>query len=383
MLSRRNVILGAGTATVALIGIAGWWRVSRVPETAKLPWQLKASTPVEDVRLDALRYAILAPNPHNRQPWLLRLVGEDSVALYCDLDRRLPATDPYDRQILIGFGTFSELAVIAATTRGQRVEIKLFPEGLPNDRLDARPVATLRFIADPAVVADPLAAMIAARRSTKEPFDETRTVPHALLQKLIASPSPGMATGFARDAAQITPIRETIKRAFEIETRVPRTYQESIDLIRIGAPEIDANPDGIDLGGPMLEALALAGQFDRAQLADPNSSAFQMGLDQQLGIYGSLPAAVWLTTDENSRAYQFAAGRRYARMNLLATALGLKMHPTSQSLQEYPEMAEQFRRIHELLGATGNQRVQMLARIGYGPVTDPAPRWPLESHFRI
>ena len=383
MASRRNVILGAGVATVALVSVAGWWRVSRVTETATLPWQLKASTPVKDVRLDALRHAILAPNPHNRQPWLLRLVGDDSVELYCDLDRRLPATDPYDRQILIGFGTFSELAAIAASTRGQRVEITPFPEGLPNDRLDARPVAHLRFIGDPAVVADPLATVIAARRSTKEPFDETRAVPPALLQKLMAPPSPGMVTSFARDAAQIKPIRETIKKAYEIETRVPRTYQESIDLMRIGAPEIDANPDGIDLGGPIFEALALAGQFDREQLADPKSNAFQMGLDQQLGTYGSLPAAVWLTTDGNSRADQFAAGRRYVRMNLLATALGLKMHPTSQSLQEYPEMAEQYRRIHELLGATGNQRVQMLVRIGYGPVTDPAPRWPLESHLRI
>lgn len=382
MASRRNVILGAGAATVALVGVAGWWRVSRVPETATLPWQLKAATPVKDVRLDALRHAILAPNPHNRQPWLLRLVGDDSVALYCDLDRRLPATDPYDRQILIGFGTFAELAAIAASTRGQRIAINLFPEGLPNDRLDARPVAHLRFIADPAVVADPLATVIAARRSTKEPFDEARAVPQALLQKLVAPPSPGIVTGFASDAAQIAPIRETIKKAYEIETRVPRTYRESVDLMRIGAPEIAANPDGIDLGGPMVEALALAGQFDREQLADPKSTAFQIGLDQQLGTYGSLPAAIWLTTDGNSRADQFAAGRRYVRMNLLATALGLKMHPTSQSLQEYPEMAAQYRRIHELLGAAGNQRVQMLARIGYGPVTDPAPRWPLESHLR-
>ena len=68
-------------------------------------------------------------------------------------------------------------------------------------------------------------------------------------------------------------------------------------------------------------------------------------------------------------------------MYLLATALGLKMHPTSQSLQEYPEMTEQYRHIHELLGATSNQRVQMLACIGYRLATDPAPRWPLESHF--
>jgi hypothetical protein len=358
----------------------------RQPATATLPWHLKEAGPVEDVRLDALRHAILAPNPHNRQPWLLRLVGDDSVELRVDLDRRLPMTDPYDRQILIGFGTFAELAAIAASTRGQRLEMQLFPEGLPGERLDARPVVLLRFITDPAIVADPLAPLITARRSTKEPFEAARAVPSALLQNLAALPPPesagGIATHFATDDAQLAPIRTTITKAYEIETRLPRTYQESVDLIRIGAPEIDANPDGIDIGGPMIEALALAGQFDRKKLADPTSTTFEMGLDQQLAAYASLPAAIWLTTADNSRAAQFAAGRRYVRTNLMATALGLKMHPASQSLQEFPEMAEQYRRIHSLLGASGDQRVQMLARIGYGPATEPAPRWPLESHFR-
>lgn len=386
MANRRTVILGAGAATVALVGIGGWWRVARQPETAMIPWQIKQAGPVEDVRLDALRHAILAPNPHNRQPWLLRLVGDDSVELRVDLDRRLPMTDPYDRQILIGFGTFAELAAIAVSARGQRVDMQLFPEGTPGERLDARPVALLRFVTDPTIGADPLAPLITARRSTKEPFDAARAVPSALLDKLAALPMPGstgaIATHFATDGAHLAPIRGTITKAYEIETCLPRTYQESVDLMRIGAPEIDANPDGINIGGPMIEALALAGQFDRDKLADPTSTTFQMGLKQQLATYGSLPAAIWLTTADNSRAAQFAAGRRYVRTNLMATALGLKMHPASQSLQEFPEMAEQYQRIHSLLGATGDQRVQMLARIGYGPATAPAPRWPLESHFR-
>jgi hypothetical protein len=44
----------------------------------------------EDIRLDALRYAILAPNPHNLQPWRFRLEGDDSVAILHDPERRLP-----------------------------------------------------------------------------------------------------------------------------------------------------------------------------------------------------------------------------------------------------------------------------------------------------
>lgn len=83
-----------------------------------LPWRTDAAAQGGDFRLLTLRYAILAPNPHNRQPWRIRLEGGDAALIFCDLDRRLPETDPFDRQIVIGFGCFAELAAIAATRNG-------------------------------------------------------------------------------------------------------------------------------------------------------------------------------------------------------------------------------------------------------------------------
>jgi hypothetical protein len=57
------------------------------------------------------------------------------------------------------------------------------------------------------------------------------------------------------------------------------------------------------------------------------------------------------------------------------------MHPLSQALQEYPEVAEEYAAIHDLVGAarTGGT-VQMWARLGYGPAAAPSPRRPAESH---
>ena len=40
------------------------------------------------------------------------------------------------------------------------------------------------------------------------------------------------------------------------------------------------------------------------------------------------------------------------------------------------------RRAHQMLGARGEQRVQMLARVGYGPKIDPSPRWKLTTRIR-
>lgn len=57
------------------------------------------------------------------------------------------------------------------------------------------------------------------------------------------------------------------------------------------------------------------------------------------------------------------------------------MHPVSQSLQEYPEVAAALYRVHALTGARGEERVQMLARLGYGPAVAPSPRWPLRTRL--
>ena len=42
-----------------------------------------------DLRKRALSYAILAPNPHNRQPWPVDLSEKYTVVLYRDIERDL------------------------------------------------------------------------------------------------------------------------------------------------------------------------------------------------------------------------------------------------------------------------------------------------------
>ena len=98
-------------------------------------------------------------------------------------------------------------------------------------------------------------------------------------------------------------------------------------------------------------------------------------------IYGSVPAAIWIVTPGNSRTEQLEAGRLYARANLGATSLGLAMHPMSQALQEYSEMAPLFAGMRQTLGVRDGACLQMLARLGHAPDVDPAPRWPVERHI--
>jgi len=192
-----------------------------------------------------------------------------------------------------------------------------------------------------------------------------------------------MDGGFwSADPDFVSRLRAQILIAIDTEMTTPDANMASVELMRIGYGEIDANPDGIDLGGPMIEAGKLAGQISREQLADPQSQASKIGREQLAETYGSIPALMWITTPANTRADQIEAGRQYVRANLHATKLGLSMHPMSQSLQEYQEVAPQFAAVHNLLGAKDGERVQMLARVGYGPKIGPSPRWPLEKHIK-
>ena len=375
--SRRNVLRLLGGGTLVLGAGLGGWAATRDPAAARAPWAAAAHA---DPRLHALGHAVLAPNPHNRQPWLLALHGDDALSLHVDLDRRLPHTDPFDRQIVIGLGCFLETLAIAAADRGLHARITAFPEGAAEGaqglRLDARPVAHVRLT--PGAARDPLFDRIPHRRSCKEPFAD-RPVPAETLAALREA-VPGLRT--EADPARVAALRDLAWRAHQIESETPRTMKESVDLMRFGRRQIEASPDGIDLGGAFLEGLWRLGQLSPDALMDPNSAAFAQGLDMYRAIFAATPNWVWLAGPA-TRAGEIAAGRDWMRLNLAANAAGIDLHPVSQALQEFPEMADLFAEAHALLGVdpASGRRVHMLGRLGYGPAVPASPRWPLETRM--
>jgi hypothetical protein len=327
-----------------------------------------------------LSYAILSPNPHNRQPWLVTLGDDLEMILQCDLDRRLPETDPQDRQITIGLGCFLEAVHLAALANGYTAEIFPFPDGEPGNRLDDRPVARIRMIRSPQATTDPLFDQMLDRRSNKEPFDVSRPVTPETMVVLRDSATFTETIGTVENG-RVDALRDLTWRAHVVEMETPRTLQESIDLMRFTKGQIEANPDGIDLGGPFLEALYRVGILTPESIADPTSTAYAQGMDMYREIIGTAMGHVWLVTPGNTRADQIAAGRDWLRVNLAATREGLGIHPLSQSLQEYLEMSDIMDEVHEQLDVVRPNRIQMLARVGYGQTVPPSPRWPMETRL--
>lgn len=379
-LSRRKFItvIGGGVVLAATAAGAGFLATRR-SDVALAPWQQAGS--YDEPRRRALSYAILAPNSHNLQSWSVDLSTPGQLTLYADLERLLPQTDPFGRQITIGLGCFLEVLRMAAAQDGYRLDIEPFPAGSDAGRLDQRPVAHIEFVADQNVAKDPLFVHVLQRRSLKTPYDLERDVPASVLAALREAGQNAVEIGATNAGDRVKALRALTHQGLKIEIETPRTYRESVEVFRIGKAEINENPDGIALGGAMIESLAAVGMFSRELALDPGSSAYQQGIAVEMAKVDTAMGYVWLITEGNSRAEQLQAGYDWVRVNLAATGLGVGLHPLSQVLQEFEEMRGLYQEIHKQLDA-GGRRVQMLGRLGYGAAMEPSPRWPIEAKIR-
>jgi len=374
MLTRRFLLRAAGASAVVIGAGAGAYAVlSPSIASAQEPW-LRAGQRFGDPRLDALAFAILAPSPHNRQPWLIRLEGSDELLVFCQLDRRLPRTDPLDRQIVIGFGAFLELLRMAAAKDGIAVDITPFPEGTPVGRLDARPVARVRFTAAGAE-ADPLFAEVLRRRTVRTPFSPEVPAEQALAG-IFAEAMTGFSSGGERHAA----LRAFCLEGWQVEHAYAPTRAESTALTRIGAAEVVANPDGIALYGAPIEAARLTGALSQTAMDQPGSWAHRQVETFYSKAIEASPVFGWLLGADDSQVERLDAGRRWLRLHLAATREGLGFQPLSQVLQEFAPMAPLLERVHALLAPEG-QRVHGLFRLGLASNPPPAPRWQLETRL--
>lgn len=382
-MQRRHFIrlTGGGVVLVATAGLAAC--DAGLPAEALQAWH--PPTEGSDVRHWLLAHAILAPHSHNLQSWRVDLSVPDQITLFIDLDRLLPETDPFSRQMMMSQGTFLELLDIAARQKGLRAETELFPQGAFDPKtLDGRPTARVRLVPDPSIQSDPLFAQVFLRRTNREAY-ESRAPQTSALDAIEASVAGHpIRVGFVGgdQVERLQQHRAIAMDAWRIEMETPRTILESYKVLRIGPKEIAQHRDGIAINDPMLRLIDALGLFDRTTAPAPDSMAVTSQIKDFNAKLATTPAFFHMVTEGNDRVAQVNAGRAYARAQLAATAQGLSMQPLQQALQEYPEQAEPYARIHRLLEAPSPRfTVQMWARLGYAPAVGPAPRRGVKAHI--
>lgn len=182
--------------------------------------------------------ARLAPSKHNTQPWSFS-VSEDSLDVWADPARRLPATDLLGREMVLACGAAAQVAVISAAALGIRLTVHPWPDG-PTGPV-ARLIETDRIPA-PADAAARLTA-VRTRRTDRGPLD-AGALPTSLpflLQDVAAAhrctlrlvTSEGDRSGLAR----------LVELADRQLARMPEAEQEKRDWLRApGDPSLDGVP---------------------------------------------------------------------------------------------------------------------------------------------
>jgi hypothetical protein len=388
-MQRRNFIrlVGGGVVVGSLSACS-----TDYPAEAVQAWKGPAAQ--EDLRRWALAFAILAPNSHNRQPWIADLREADAISLYVDRTRLLPMTDPWFRQIMVSQGTFLESLVMALRERGVEPVVQLFPQGEFAARtLDDRPVARVHWTGAAASTAkDPLFAQLLRRHTAKVDYDLSRPVAPGVVESLKSVlADPQVQFGATLDPARVEPLRALCWESARVELLTERTVMESVRLTRVGPDEIAQHRDGISVNSLVPRVAAALGAFDRSNPPVEGSTAYKQMMGRFEGHSKTAMGFVWLSTPSarhlaagTTRSAEVQAGRAYMRLQLKATELGLQVHPMSQAPQEFSEMKPYYDRLHQLLlGKPAEQEtVQMFCRIGYCAAQPHTPRRAVQGFVR-
>lgn len=153
-----------------------------------------------------IRYATLAANSHNTQPWRFR-INERGVEILPDLAVRIPVVDPDDHHIFASLGCAAENLSLAAEARGRKGELTF----------NAANEGSVAFTFGVGSAVDSaLFNAIPLRQSTRADYDG-KAVSATDLQTLAAAKVPGVDLVLITDRAQIDRVRDLVIAANNVQ----------------------------------------------------------------------------------------------------------------------------------------------------------------------
>ncbi len=339
-----------------------------------------------DIRIRVLHSAILAPSPHNTQPWRVAFRGEERILLSIDRTRLIPGCDPTGRQAFISAGAFLENLDLAAKSEGFRADIDLFPGGWPDARTVAKdPVAHVDLVEDRRIGCDPLFLQVPLRHTNRRRFEKMKVPLEAAGDLTAAYDFSLVPLGFSHDDDFIRSVTDLAADAMEIELADPERVRETLQYFRFTDREARSSSDGFGHAQSGFGRMArfFIGRFilSRQRASSSPESFSRMAKKSTREQVAGAGGIGWLSTKGDHRVDQVRAGRAYQRVHLKAGALGLALQPVSQLVSDYPDMAKLRSGIHELLGVPGTHTIQMLFRLGYASPVPATPRRALGEFF--
>lgn len=362
-LSRRQFLglaaVGGFVATsgYALFEYAPWLDYDQQAGYSRRPFEADASQAAPPMH-ELIRYATLAANGHNAQPWNFAVEGQ-TIELHPDYTRRLPVVDPQDRELWISLGCALENLLIAARAVGYAAEVR-YPE--------AEAVIRIRLTSD-APQESPLFGAITRRQSNRAPYNG-QPVPTAELDELAGLPlEAGVRLRLITAPSELGRVAEYVREGTVTQYGDKAFVDELMHWLRFTQKEALAGLDGLYTrcsGNPevprWLGQLFVGGATPEQQ-AEADTQKLR-----------SAPQVVVIGSTAEDKAAWVRTGQVYERLALTMTTLGIQSAFLNQPIE-----AASLRSAFQSAVNLGEAAPQLLLRFGYANAMPTSLRRPVEQ----
>jgi hypothetical protein len=306
---------------------------------------------------ELIRYATLAANSHNTQPWKFT-AEQRRITIAPDFARRTPAVDPDDHHLFVSLGCAAENLVLAAAAAGlmatPAIEADLIEIGL-----------------DPAPpLESELLRAIPRRQSTRATYDGSPVSRETLADLEQAGTRAGVSIIILTERSKISGVEEYVVEGNSAQMRDGAFMDELKHWIRFNDADAVATMDGLsarasgnsEWPGWLARLLLPLVLTERGE-----NEKYRRQIRSSAGI------AVFVA-DRSDHAHWVEVGRACQRFALQATALGLKQAFINQPV-EVPHLRKQFA---SYLGI-GDRLPDLVVRFGNGPELPRSLRRPVEG----
>ncbi len=361
-MNRRQILVGGGGLAALGAGAAyvGPRQMASSSEYDDAARAMRLQLSVQPETQDLIRYATLAPNGHNTQPWKFALAPRH-IVIRPDYSRRTPVVDPDDHHMFVSLGCAAENLALAAAARGHPGELSF----------EAANDGSVNFAyVDGPSAGSALFDAIPRRQSTRADYDGRALSKTDLKTLAEAAAIPGVDLVLFTDRPQMDQIRELVVTGNSAQMGDPAFIRELKSWLRFNPRQALKSGDGlysVASGSPSLPEWLGPRFFDLFVSAKSENDKYARQLRSSPGI------AIFVGAQEN-REHWVLAGRACQRFALQATALGLKLAFINQPV----EVAALRPHLAALIGLPG-RRPDIVMRFGYGPSLPYSVRRRLET----
>lgn len=358
-MNRRNVLIGSG-GVIALAAGATWFgavEMERAEDYARATSAMRNGLTAQPDTSEFIRYATLAANGHNSQPWRFA-VKPGSITILPDFTRRTPVVDPDDHHLFVSLGCAAENLALATAARGHLGEPIFDSAGGGSIAL-----ALNRGSAKNSALFD----AIPKRQSTRAVYDGRRVGASDLNHLARAAEEPGVDLVLLTDQGRIEQLSDLVVAGNSAQMADPAFVRELKEWLRFNPRNAMRTGDGlysVASGNPALPDWLGPVAFDWFSTTKSQNAAYARQIRSSAGV------AVFAGARED-RAHWVAVGRACQRFALQATALGLK-HAFINQPVEVAGLRPDLAALVDLEG----RRPDIVMRFGYGPTRPWSPRRP-------